>query len=145
VELAKYVSACCPQQRFNEFTPDAWHDLLGQYDQAECRTAVIAVASRQPFVAPAEIIAEITAARRARAGRVRRARLDADLPQFALTAGADTRLTRREIDAILASAQARTGRHVAISAPPERQSAASIEAERRRQIAALENLMDQDT
>lgn len=59
VLIAKYVAALCPQQRFNEHTPDVWGDVLAPYDPNEARAAVIAVAARQPFVSPAEIIAEI--------------------------------------------------------------------------------------
>ncbi|MEU7044972.1 hypothetical protein AB0A77_28490 [Streptomyces varsoviensis] len=61
--IAQYVSALCPAQRFNEFTPDAWTDVLAPYDAAEARAAAVAVASRQPFIAPAELIAEIRARR----------------------------------------------------------------------------------
>ena len=63
--LVAYVAGACPQQKMNELTPDAWHDILGHLDYAECRQAARAVASRQPFVAPSEIIAEIAAARSA--------------------------------------------------------------------------------
>ena len=59
VLLAAYVKACCPQQAMGEYTPDAWHDLLGDLSLADCRAAVVAVAKRQPFVAPAEIRAEV--------------------------------------------------------------------------------------
>jgi len=59
VILTAYVKACCPQQAIGEFTPDAWHDLLGDLSLADCREAVVAVAKRQPFVAPAEIRAEV--------------------------------------------------------------------------------------
>ena len=59
VTLARYVRACCPQQRMDEFTPDVWHDLLGDLSLAACREAVVNVAKRQPFVAPAEIRAEV--------------------------------------------------------------------------------------
>lgn len=59
VVLARYVRALCPQQKFDEFTPDAWHDVLGGYPLAEARTAAAAVAGRQPFVSPAEIITVI--------------------------------------------------------------------------------------
>jgi hypothetical protein len=60
VIITRYVKACCPQQAIDEFTPDAWHELLGAFGYQECRDAVTAVARRQPFVAPAEIIAEIS-------------------------------------------------------------------------------------
>src|SRR6185437_11119173 len=57
--LTRYVKACCPQQQIDEYTPDAWHDLLGDLSLADCRAAVAEVAKRQPFVAPSEIRAEV--------------------------------------------------------------------------------------
>ena len=59
VLLTAYVKACCPQQAIGEYTPDAWHDLLGDLRLDDCREAAAAVAKRQPFVAPAEIRAEV--------------------------------------------------------------------------------------
>ena len=59
VLLTEYVRACCPQQAIGEYTPDAWHDLLGDLRLDDCQEAVKAVARRQPFVAPAEIRAEV--------------------------------------------------------------------------------------
>lgn len=59
IQIAKYVAALCPQQRFNEHTPDVWGDVLAPYDPADARAAVVAVAARQPFISPAEIIGEI--------------------------------------------------------------------------------------
>lgn len=61
--LCAYVYTLCPQQRFDEHTPDVWGDLLAPYALDEARAAVVAVASRQAFVAPAEIITEIKARR----------------------------------------------------------------------------------
>ena len=61
--LCAYVHQLCPQQRFNEHTPDVWGDVLGPYSLDDARAAVVAVASRQAFVAPAEIITEIKARR----------------------------------------------------------------------------------
>jgi len=69
VMLCRYVKACCPQQAIDDFTPDAWHDLLGDLTLADCRAAVMVVGKRQPFVAPAEIRAEV---RRQRADRLSR-------------------------------------------------------------------------
>ena len=57
--LLAYVIGACPQQQVNDLTPDAWHDILGHLGYDECREAARAVAARQPFVAPAEIIREI--------------------------------------------------------------------------------------
>ena len=61
VLLTRYVKACCPQQAIDRYTPDAWHDLLGDLAPEDCRAAVVTVAKRQPFVAPAEIRAEVRA------------------------------------------------------------------------------------
>lgn len=66
VLLCRYVKACCPQQTLDEFTPDAWHDLLGDLSLTDCREAVKGVALRQPFVAPAEIRAEVYRIRKGR-------------------------------------------------------------------------------
>lgn len=59
VLLTRYVKACCPQQAMDEFTPDAWFDLLGDLSMTDCKEAVQSVAMRQPFAAPAEIRAEV--------------------------------------------------------------------------------------
>lgn len=68
VLLTRYVEACCPQQRFDEYTPDVWHDLLGDLELEECKQAAATVARRQPFVAPAEIRTEV---KRVRAQRLK--------------------------------------------------------------------------
>jgi hypothetical protein len=57
--LLAYVTGACPQQKMNDLTPDAWHDILGHLGYEECRQAARAVAARQAFVAPSEIIREI--------------------------------------------------------------------------------------
>ena len=69
VLLTEYVRACCPQQAIGEYTPDAWHDLLDDLSLADCREAVRNVARRQPFVAPAEIRAEVRKIREDRLAR----------------------------------------------------------------------------
>lgn len=69
VLLARYVRALCPQQKFDEYTPDAWHDILFPFLLEEARTAAATIASRQPFVSPGEIATEI---RRTRADRMAR-------------------------------------------------------------------------
>lgn len=66
--LTRFVRAACPQQKFDEYTPDAWHELLADLEFADCKTAAVELARRQPFVSPAEIRAEV---RRARAERCR--------------------------------------------------------------------------
>ena len=79
VLLTAYVKACCPQQAIGEYTPDAWHDLLGDLLFADCREAARNVGMRQPFIAPAEIRAEV---REIRAERLRSAGdLEAMIPR----------------------------------------------------------------
>jgi len=56
--LLRYIRACCPQQAIDEFTPDAWHHLIGHLDANTAHQAVMAVLRRQPFVSPAEILHE---------------------------------------------------------------------------------------
>lgn len=65
--LCRYVKACCPQQAIDEYTPTAWADLLGDIRIEDAKEAVRAVAMTQPFVAPAEIRAQV---RRMRGKRI---------------------------------------------------------------------------
>jgi hypothetical protein len=67
--LTRYVKAGCPQQAFDEFTPDAWHDLLSDLRFVDCKEAAKRIARRQPFCAPAEIRAEVHRLRSERIGR----------------------------------------------------------------------------
>jgi hypothetical protein len=71
VLLTRYIKACCPQQAMDEFTADAWHDLLADLGLEECRAAVVTVAKRQPFVAASEIRAEVKRARSIQTDRAR--------------------------------------------------------------------------
>lgn len=64
VILARYVRALCPQQKFDEYTPDAWHDVLRDYDLNEATQAAATVARKQAFVAPGEIATEVRKTRR---------------------------------------------------------------------------------
>ena len=64
--LCRFAKACCPQQAFDEYTPDAWHELLGDLSFADCKEALTAVVRRQPFVAPAEIRFEVQQVRNRR-------------------------------------------------------------------------------
>ncbi len=57
--LCRLVQAYCPQQRIDEFTPDAWAEVLADVRFIDAKAALVAVVRRQPFVAPAEIIAEV--------------------------------------------------------------------------------------
>ena len=60
IRLCRYVAAACPQQKFDDYTPNVWADILEDVDLTldEGRRAVVAIKHRQPFVDPSEIIAE---------------------------------------------------------------------------------------
>jgi hypothetical protein len=77
--LTRYVKACCPQQAIDRYTPDAWYRLLKDLDFADCELAVETVAKRQPFVAPAEIRAEV---KRLRDDRIARAFVPPPAPEL---------------------------------------------------------------
>lgn len=68
VMLTRYVRALCPQQRFDEYTPDAWHDVLSAYRLEDARAAAAQLAARQPFISPGELVPEIRRIRDARIG-----------------------------------------------------------------------------
>jgi len=57
--LCRLAKAMCPQQAVDEFTPDAWHMLLDDLRFEDAKAALVNVARQQPFVAPAEIRAEV--------------------------------------------------------------------------------------
>lgn len=80
VVLTRYVKALCPQQKFDEYTADAWHDVLGTYPLDAARGAAAAVAKKQPFVSPAEIIAEIRHHRSETASAFQGPGLSAEVP-----------------------------------------------------------------
>ena len=63
--LCRYLQACCPQQKFDQFTSDAWFDLLADMPYGLAKLAAQRVASRQPFVSPSEILATAKAMRKA--------------------------------------------------------------------------------
>lgn len=80
VLLTRYVKALCPQQKVDEYTPDAWHDVLADFALADARTAAAAVARKQPFVSPAEIVTEIRKQRDERAANYQGPGLSAEIP-----------------------------------------------------------------
>lgn len=59
VTLCRVVAAYCPQQHFDEWTPDSWHDLLGDLRFDDAKEAAADIARSQPFCAPAEIRARV--------------------------------------------------------------------------------------
>jgi hypothetical protein len=67
VKLCRLTQACCPAQKFDAYTPDAWMDLLSDIRFEDAAAAVKEVARKQPFVSPSEIRAEV---RRVRSKRI---------------------------------------------------------------------------
>jgi hypothetical protein len=57
--LCRFTAACCPSQKIDEYTPDAWGLLLEDVRFDDAKEAVVKVARKQPWVSPAEIIAEV--------------------------------------------------------------------------------------
>src|SRR5690606_24391653 len=78
--LARYFRALFPQHKFDEYTPDAWHDVLGDIPLDAARAAAATVARRQPFVSPAEIRAAYTAQRENTAADIQGPGLPAAIP-----------------------------------------------------------------
>lgn len=62
VALVAYVHELVPAQRVSEYTPDAWHDVLGDVPASltEARQAAARVARRSTWIAPGEVRGELT-------------------------------------------------------------------------------------
>lgn len=67
VNLIAYTTQLNPAQRFDEYTPVAWHDVLGDLDATfdQCREAVATVARSKPWIYPSDIREELKAILRA--------------------------------------------------------------------------------
>jgi len=131
VMLTRTVTAACPQQAMDDYTPDAWFELLGDLDAAEAARAVAEVAKRQPFVAPAEIRAEV---KRARADRLARNPLPAPSPELAEQPGRYASEIRAGIERIADARSIRNaipaGEPLPGDPPPEWRDARKVIAEK---------------
>ena len=110
VALTRYVKACCPQQQIDGYTPDAWYDLLDDLELADCLAAVKVVCKRQPFIAPAEIRAEV---RRVRNDRLAREIVPAPPPELTDEPGR----YRPELQAAIRRIADDKTKHLAIAGP----------------------------
>jgi hypothetical protein len=63
VLLCRFAKACCPQQAFDELTPDAWFELLRDLRFEDCKEAIVKVVRQKPFVSPSEIRSHISSVR----------------------------------------------------------------------------------
>jgi hypothetical protein len=59
IALCRFTAACCPSQKIDEYTPNAWGLLLEDIRFEDAKDAVVQVARKQPWVSPAEIIAAV--------------------------------------------------------------------------------------
>lgn len=59
VKLTRLVKAMCPQQAMDEYTADAWCELLADLRLADCTEAVKALGQAQAFIAPSEIRTQV--------------------------------------------------------------------------------------
>lgn len=59
VDLCDWVAAIKPAQRMSDVTPDAWYAVMGALDFEQAKRAVIAIAAREPWIEPHEIVAEV--------------------------------------------------------------------------------------
>lgn len=58
-KLCAAISQSAPAQRFDDDTPAFWAVLLADVRYQDAREAVVRLLKRQPFVAPADIVAEV--------------------------------------------------------------------------------------
>ena len=73
IMLCRLVKAVCPSQALDQYTPDAWHLILGHIDYSDAKAAVARLAAldlepgRSRYIEPGHIIAQV---RRIRAQRL---------------------------------------------------------------------------
>lgn len=58
--LCRFTKSCCPAQKFDEYSPDAWHLILDDIDFGPAKDAIVALSKAQVFIAPAEIRSEVS-------------------------------------------------------------------------------------
>lgn len=59
LHLCRIARGMCPQQAFDEYTPDAWHVLLADVRAEDAMQGLIELARTSPFVSPAEIRGQV--------------------------------------------------------------------------------------
>ena len=74
IRLCRMVKAVCPSQAYDQYTPDAWHLILGHLRYDDCRAAVAHLAGldlepgKARYIEPGHIVAQVK--------RIRAKRLD---------------------------------------------------------------------
>jgi hypothetical protein len=155
VMLGRYVAAACPAQQWDEFTIDTWADIMpADFTFDECRSAVIVIKRRQPWIDPHDIITEVQRARRPAEDQQRlrtlldpaanRAQIEATETAFLAKLAARGHRLREAPRALLpAPRPARSARPAPAGGPEldlSTEQATAVEGERARQIAALQSM-----
>src|SRR6266487_3205722 len=52
VALCRFTSACCPAQKFDEYTPDAWGLILADVRFEDAKAAVVEIKKNSTWVDP---------------------------------------------------------------------------------------------
>jgi hypothetical protein len=66
VALCRFTAACCPAQKFDEYTPDAWGLILADIRLIDAKEAVVEIKKTSTWVDPSDIIREVRKVRAAR-------------------------------------------------------------------------------
>ena len=163
-KLCKAIAVIAPAQKFEADTPAFWAAILASISYADARQAVINLGARVPFMAPADIIAEVKAIRAKRLEGVDRLGHLAETPAqwraiIAKVADGETEVpplaeddaeNKRAIESMMRDVFPRPPRPLAIdravralpAAPTvDQESAEAMEAERERQLAAVAALV----
>lgn len=53
--LLRFIAAACPAQKLDEYTADAWAEVLADIAAADAKLAVIEIVRRQPFISCSDI------------------------------------------------------------------------------------------
>ena len=59
VALCRYAKAMWPHMAVDEFTPDAWGDVLAGFRAEDCKEAIVNLAKREDFVSVGAIYGEV--------------------------------------------------------------------------------------
>jgi len=64
--ITRAIKALCPAQKWDEYTPDLWLQVLGEVPYADAAAALGRLGGRQPWIGPADIKADFKAVARRR-------------------------------------------------------------------------------
>lgn len=59
VALCRYAKAMWPHMAVDEFTPDAWGEVLAEFRAEDCKQAILNLAKRENFVSVGAIYGEV--------------------------------------------------------------------------------------